>query len=82
MDIRGGSLLAAYAAQVDVHGLRNGALDGLGGLVVIKSEVGVGGGLRGLHTVQSYWTDLPLRSSHQPSTTVHCGRSVRASAWR
>ena len=37
MEKHGGFLLVVYAAPVDVHGLRNGALDGLGGLVVIMS---------------------------------------------
>lgn len=37
MDKQGGFPLAAFAAPVEVHGLRNGALDGLVGLVLIKS---------------------------------------------
>ena len=37
MDKQGGFPHAAFAAPVDVHGLRNGALDGLVGLVEIKS---------------------------------------------
>ena len=37
MEKHGGFPLVVYAAPFDVHGLRDGALDGLGGLVVLKS---------------------------------------------